>query len=189
MNLLCVASFSFSQELQRSERVHGPFEYYSLKIAKLSSLTVPPLYMTYQCITCQGSTCPEPMKIGISGLVWAATLLAVRKFDENHPKQKEKAECTVIELINLIGSFPDVVENLPLGARDNFIHCPLKETTIQTLSFTIPELEKMFGGYVTLFGTDSNGKPCGELIVEEKAVRHPLITKWAENQHFWKHMC
>lgn len=182
INLLCIASFSFSQELQRSERVHGPFEYYSLKVAKLSSLTVPPLYMAYQLISCQGNTCPEPMRVGISTLVWLAGLIGVRTYDRSHPKQKEKAECTVVELTRLIADFPDVVENLPVVARHNYTQCSPKKILTHTLSFAVPELEKMFGGYVTLLGIDSNGKPCGELIVKERTVRHPLITAWAQNQ-------
>lgn len=189
MFFICFIGLSFAQELQRVERVHGPLEYYILKFAKLSSLTVPPLYTTYKLLYCQPDTCPDPMKLGIAGVVWAATLIGVHKYDANHALLKEKTECTVAELTTLLTAIPELVDNLSVAKRNDYVYCPTSKIATSKLIFTIPELENMFGGYKTYYGWDANGKPGGELIIDEdeEPVRHLLITAWAKNQYDWKH--
>lgn len=187
MNCLLVFAVSFSQELQRSERVHGPSEYYGYHAAKLCSLAVPPLYLTYQLTTCLGNTCPNAMVLGVSGLVWMVSMLGVRKFESYCAARLEKAECTVNEFTSLIAQFPEIVDYISAEKRKNYIHCPAEKVANCKLIFTPTELEKMFGGYETHLGIDSNGKPCAEVIIDDEPIRHPLVTVWAKHQSYWKH--
>lgn len=178
---------SFSQELQRSEQVHGRIDYYSYHTAKLCSLAVPPLYLTFQLATCLGNTCPNAMGLGVSGLVWVATILSVRRYESYCSARLEKAECTVSEFTGLIAQFPEIVDSISAAKKNNYIYCPQSKIAMTSLIFTPYELEKMFGGYETHLGIDSNGKPCGELILDKERIRHPLITTWAKHQSYWKH--
>lgn len=186
MTALLFISFNFAQELQQEEYVHGPLNYYVHSFAKLSSLVVPPAWGIYQLLSCQEATCLNPMAFGIAGLTWATVILCVHKFDNCHPMQKEKAECTVSEFASLIGRLPEVVDNLSMINKNRFVNCPENNITTCKLSFTIHELEKMFGGYDTYYGLDSNKKPVGQLEVDNERISHSLITAWAINQYYWK---
>ena len=178
---------SFSQELQRSEQVHGFIEYYSYHAGKLCSLAFPPLYITHQLALCVGNTCPNAMALGVSGLVWAVAVLGVRTYENYCSAKLEKAECTVNEFTSLIARFPEIVDYISAAKRNDYMYCPQEKFTSCKLIFIPSELEKMFGGYETHLGLDSNGKPCGEVIIDEERIRHPLITTWAKHKSYWKH--
>lgn len=184
---LIFISLSFGQELQRAEYVHGPLDYYAYKIGKFGSQVIPPLFTTYKVLMCEGATCPDSMGLGIAGIVWAAAMFALHKIDTCHPMQKEQAECTVYELLCLIADFPEVLDTLSERKKRISTGCLVEQVKMRKLSFTIAELEKMFGGYDAYYGFDCNNKPCGQIRVDDEQIHHPLITAWAKNKHYWKH--
>lgn len=147
-------------------------------------MTIPPIFGVYKLLSCQEATCPDPMTFGISGLARITTVLCMRAFDDCHHMQKEKAECSVNEFANLIGQLPEVVDSLSLINKNQFVACSEKKITTCKLSFSITELEKMFGGYDTYYGIDTNGKPSGRIEIDNERISHPLITTGAINQHY-----
>ena len=173
------------QELQQKDRVHGPAEYYTYELSKISSLLGPTAVTAYKAYLCEGASCPDPIQLGIAGVVWMVSVVACHKYIQHHPRQKETTECTVVELTNLIASYPEIIDNLSVAKRNDYIYCPLEKTSKCKLHFSVSELEKMFEKCITYYGLDANGKPCGQIIVDDKPIMHPLITAWAKNRHYW----
>lgn len=187
MIFFCFAHCFAQEPLINAERVHGPLEYYLYQGAKFSSLVVPPVVTVYKVLGNGGNSCPDALALGMAGIVWAVTSVAVHKFGQLDSIQKQNNESTVAELTRLIADFPEVVDRLAVHKRSDYMFCPKDKIATCKLSFTVPELQQMFRGYLTYYGIDNNGKPAGYIVVEDTVIAHPLITAWAKTCHYWKH--